>query len=199
MTIALTAEHIGRYKDIARLSNQIRAFGCRRGCRLDHLVPCEEHLPLPASDPLADELADDLEKMGPIYVKLGQVFSSRGDLLPPPYVKALTRLQDHNRTRSLCRSRETVEQELGCRLSKAFQEFEEKPVATASLGQVHRAILHNGRPVAVKVQRPGIRKEIAEDMEVLTDIARFADEHTRGRPPLSVCRDSGRVPQEPDP
>ena len=93
-------------------------------------------------------------------------------------MKALARLQDHNQPFSYAEVVETVEQELGCRMSKAFQEFEEKPVATASLGQVHRAVLHNGRPVAVKIQRPNIRKEIGEDIEVLSDIAKFADEHT---------------------
>lgn len=178
MSLAFKPEHIKRYKDIAQLMMKYGHSSMTADAGLDPILTEEDRVPELGQDPKAEELAADLEKMGPIYVKLGQVFSSRGDLLPASYVKALTRLQDHNTPFSYTEVVETVEQELGCRLSKAFQEFEEKPVATASLGQVHRAILHNGRPVAVKIQRPGIRKEIAEDIEVLTDIARFADAHT---------------------
>ena len=178
MSLAFKPEHIKRYRDIAQLMMKYGHSGLSTEMGLDPILTEDDRLPEPGQDPQAEELADDLEQMGPIYVKLGQVLSSRGDLLPASYVKALTRLQDHNQPFAFAEVAKTVEEELGCRLSKAFQEFEEKPLATASLGQVQRAILHNGRPVAVKVQRPGIRAEIAEDLEVLSDIARFADDHT---------------------
>ena len=168
MSLAFKPEHLKRYRDIAQLMLKYGHSTMTTESGLDSILTEDDRVPVAAGqDAKADELADDLEKMGPIYVKLGQVFSSRGDLLPASYVKALTRLQDHNQPFSYAEVVETVEQELGCRLSKAFQEFEEKPVATASLGQVHRAVLHNGRPVAVKIQRPGIRADIAEDIEVL--------------------------------
>jgi ubiquinone biosynthesis protein len=178
MSLAFKPEHLKRYRDIAQLMMKYGHSSMTAESGLDEILTEEDRRAEPVQDPKAEELADDLERMGPIYVKLGQVLSSRGDLLPAPYVKALTRLQDHNKPFSYAEVVETVEQELGCRLSKAFQEFEQKPLATASLGQVHRAILHNGRPVVVKVQRPGIRAEIGKDLEVLTDLARFADDHT---------------------
>ncbi len=178
MSLTFKPEHLKRYRDIAQLMMKYGHSSLTAEVGLDQILSESERIPAPGEDPKAEELADDLEKMGPIYVKLGQVFSSRGDLLPPAYVQALTRLQDHNQPFSYAEVVETVEQELGCRLSKAFLEFEAKPLGTASLGQVHRAVLHNGRPVVVKVQRPGIRAEIAADLEVLTDIAHFADAHT---------------------
>jgi len=116
--------------------------------------------------------------MGPTFIKLGQVLASRSDLLPAPYLKALSKLQDKVEPFPFEQVEDIVQHELGVRLSKAFQEFEEKPIAAASLGQVHRAILRDGRKVAVKVQRPGIRKQIAEDLEVLDEIATFAEAHT---------------------
>ena len=91
---------------------------------LDPILSEEERVPELGKDPKAEEPADDLKKMGPIYVKLGQVFSSRGGLLPASYVKALARLQDHNQPFSYAEVVETIEKELGCRLSKAFQEFD---------------------------------------------------------------------------
>lgn len=181
MSLALKPEHIKRYRDIAHLLMKYGHSNLTSEIGLDAVLSDTEHAPRETDsvqDPQAEELANDLEQMGPIYVKLGQVLSSRGDLLPASYVKALTRLQDHNRPIPYAEVITTVEQELGCRLSKAFQSFEEKPLASASLGQVHRAVLHNGRPVVVKVQRPGIRAEVGSDLEVLSDIARFADAHT---------------------
>src|SRR5262249_12608779 len=125
-----------------------------------------------------DQLANDLEAMGPTYVKLGQVLSSRPDLLPEPYCKALTRLQDNVKPFSFSEVEEIVMTELGVRISKAFSRFDVEPIAAASLGQVHRAELRDGRPVVVKIQRPDIRKQIMEDFEVLTQIAEFLDGHT---------------------
>jgi ubiquinone biosynthesis protein len=124
------------------------------------------------------QLADDLEAMGPTYVKLGQLLSSRSDLLPEPYLKALTRLQDKVKPFSYEEVEQIVLSELGVRISKAFSRFDPKPIAAASLGQVHLAALRDGREVIVKVQRPNIRKQIAEDFQVLSQIAEFLDTHT---------------------
>jgi predicted unusual protein kinase regulating ubiquinone biosynthesis (AarF/ABC1/UbiB family) len=126
-----------------------------------------------------EELVRDLEKMGPTFVKLGQVLSSRSDLLPEPYLKALARLQDKVEPFPFAQVEKMVQDELGVRLSKAFLEFEPTPLAAASLGQVHRAVLREGHEVAVKVQRPAIRQRISQDLQVLEELANFADEHTQ--------------------
>ncbi len=131
-----------------------------------------------SGQPAPEELADDLEKMGPTFIKFGQLLSSRPDLLPEPYLKALARLQDKVKPFPYEQVEAIISSELGVRISKAFSFFEEKHLAAASLGQVHRAALRDGRPVVVKVQRPDIRKQIAEDFEVLEEIAAFFDEHT---------------------
>jgi ubiquinone biosynthesis protein len=117
--------------------------------------------------------------MGPTFVKLGQILSSRPDLLPPPYVKALSRLQDNVKPFSFADVERIVQAELGVRLSKGFAHFDPEPLAAASLGQVHRAILRDGREVVVKVQRPGIREQIAEDVAVLEEIVEFLQSHSR--------------------
>jgi predicted unusual protein kinase regulating ubiquinone biosynthesis (AarF/ABC1/UbiB family) len=127
---------------------------------------------------LPEQLADDLEAMGPTYVKLGQVLAGRPDLLPDAYLKALARLQDKVKPFSYAEAEEVVMAELGVRISKAFSRFDTEPVAAASLGQVYRAALRDGRLVVVKVQRPNIRPQIAQDFEVLEQIATFLDSHT---------------------
>ena len=128
---------------------------------------------------LPDELAADLERLGPTYVKLGQLLSTRADLLPPAFLEALTRLQDKVEPFPFPEIEAIVTAELGVKMSKAFAEFEKTPVAAASLGQVHRAVLRNGRPVAVKVQRPGIQERILKDLDILREIAETADEHSK--------------------
>jgi predicted unusual protein kinase regulating ubiquinone biosynthesis (AarF/ABC1/UbiB family) len=126
----------------------------------------------------AARLADDLEKLGPTFVKVGQFLSTRVDLLPADYIAALARLQDKVEPFSFGEVERIVAEEIGVRLSKAFAVFEDVPVAAASLGQVHRAELRDGRAVAVKVQRPDIEARIREDLEVLGEIATFLDGHT---------------------
>lgn len=127
---------------------------------------------------LPDKLAHDLEALGPTFIKLGQLLSTRGDLLPPAYLEALSRLQDSIEPFPFADVQRIVEEELGARISKAFTVFEEKPIAAASLGQVHRAALRDGRAVAVKVQRPGVAETIEKDLEALDEIANFLGART---------------------
>ena len=126
----------------------------------------------------ADALARDLESLGPTFVKLGQLLSTSADLLPQAYLEALTRLQDAVEPVPFEQIKQVVEEELGVRLSKAFSSFEERPLAAASLGQVHRAALRDGRIVAVKVQRPGVAEQVAGDVEVLKQIADYLSAHS---------------------
>ena len=127
----------------------------------------------PGSSPAVDAeaLACDVERLGPTFIKLGQLLSSRADLLQPAYADALARLQDDVEPFPFADVVRIVEEELGVRLSKGFAHFEEKPLAAASLGQVHRAALRDGRPVAVKVQRPDVREQVALDLDTLGDVA----------------------------
>ncbi|HEX3542627.1 MAG TPA: AarF/UbiB family protein [Acidimicrobiales bacterium] len=174
MALTLRPQHLRRYRDIARLL--IRHGGRRlvRQVGLDAALQEDDEV-VEAS---AAELADDLEAMGPTFIKLGQLLSTRADLVSGPYADALSRLQDDVAPFPYEEVERIVEEELGVRISKAFASFDPTPLASASLGQVHRAEMRDGRQVAVKVQRPGIRPQIAEDMDVLAELAQFADEHT---------------------
>lgn len=183
MAITLGRDDLVRYAELARLlikygrSDLAEALTDAGGAQ--PLAPPERgNGSGKAKPPEAEELADDLERMGPIYVKLGQVLSSRSDLLPAPYVKALSRLQDKLDPFPYSEVEHIVREELGARISKAFGEFDPRPMAVASLGQVHRARLRDGREVAVKVQRPGIRQEMEGDLEALEHVADLADTHT---------------------
>jgi ubiquinone biosynthesis protein len=119
-----------------------------------------------------------LVELGPAYIKLGQVLSTRPDLLPPPYILELEKLQDDVTPIAVEEVENIIEQELGGRLSKMFASFDREPIGTASLGQVHAAELRDGRPVVVKVQRPNIRNLLADDIAFFHELAVFMSEHT---------------------
>ena len=119
-----------------------------------------------------------LVELGPAYVKLGQVLSTRPDLLPATYVEELEKLQDDVGKMPIEDVRATIEEELGTRISKLFDEFDDEPLGTASLGQVHAAKLRDGRDVVVKVQRPNIRGQLADDIEYFREFASFLTAHT---------------------
>ncbi len=119
-----------------------------------------------------------LVELGPAYVKLGQVLSTRPHLLPPSYITELETLQDHVTPVAFERVRRVVEDELQGRLSKLFGAFDETPLAAASLGQVHAAELRDGRGVVVKVQRPDIRESLADDIDFFGELAGFVTAHT---------------------
>jgi ubiquinone biosynthesis protein len=180
MKLSLKPAHLKRYKDIVWLfwkygrSDVARDLG-----DLEILDQRQSEPKTGETSPKPEELADDLEKLGPTYVKMGQLLSSRADLLPAPYLAALARLQDKVQPFSFGEVEQIVQNELGARISKAFSFFDPTPLAAASLGQVHFAALRDGRPVVVKVQRPGIRQQITEDFEVLEELAKFFDAHTQ--------------------
>jgi predicted unusual protein kinase regulating ubiquinone biosynthesis (AarF/ABC1/UbiB family) len=172
-----SASHLKRYRQIAALLWKYGRSDLVHQMSSHEAIDPEE-LKAGPKDAAPDQLADDLEAMGPTYVKIGQVLSGRPDLLPEPYLKALARLQDKVKPFPYEDVERTVQVELGIRISKAFSRFDIEPLAAASLGQVHRAALRDGREVAVKVQRPDIRLQVAEDFEVLGEIADFLEEHT---------------------
>ncbi|HEX7706424.1 MAG TPA: AarF/UbiB family protein [Thermoanaerobaculia bacterium] len=122
--------------------------------------------------------AKSLREMGPAYVKFGQLLSTRPDIVPQEYILALESLQDDLDPFSFGDVERIVEEELGVRISKAFESFEATPLAAASLGQVHRAVLRDGREVVVKVQRPDVREQVRHDLEVFTEIAQELERHT---------------------
>jgi predicted unusual protein kinase regulating ubiquinone biosynthesis (AarF/ABC1/UbiB family) len=177
MGILLKGEHLKRYKDIAALFMKYGRSDLVKSAGLEEAVATEP-VAAPSEEKLAEELAADLERMGPTFVKIGQLLSTRADLLPLPYLEALARLQDKVGPFPFLEVEAIVSAELGVRLSKAFSEFDPEPLAAASLGQVHRAALRDGRKVAVKVQRPHIREQILKDLEALAEIASFLDHHT---------------------
>ena len=126
-----------------------------------------------------EELAEDLKNMGPTYIKLGQLLSTRPDLIPEPYMKALEALQDDVEEIPYSEVQKIVEEEIGQRISKAFESFEVQPLASASIGQVHLAILRSGKKVAVKIQRPGVRKNFTEDLDTLKELSDVAVKHSK--------------------
>lgn len=174
--VALKTKNLKRYRDVALLLVKYGRSDLVKQSGLNESLEPEESAP--TESPKAEELAADLEKLGPTFIKLGQLLSTRADLLPPAYLEALTRLQDQVEPFSYEEVDRIVSEELGVRLSKAFAEFEPKPLAAASLAQVHQAYMRDGRAVVVKVQRPKVRQRIVEDLESLEEISHFIDSHT---------------------
>jgi len=177
MVVSLKPERLKRYKDVAMLlikygrSDLISAAGLEGSVLPDEIAAESQTAP-------AEDLAKDLERLGPTFIKLGQLLSTRADLMPGPYIDALSRLQDQIEPFPYEEVERIVSGELGVRISKAFADFEPTPLAAASLSQVHRAYMRDGRAVVVKVQRPDIRDLIVGDLESLGEIAHFLDQHT---------------------
>jgi ubiquinone biosynthesis protein len=179
MGLSLKPKHLGRYGALARLLVKYGRRDLVEGAGLDAAL--SDDRPADAAGepaPEAAQLADDLEKLGPTYIKLGQLLSTRADILPLDYMEALSRLQDEVAPFPGAEAERIVEEEIGVRMSKLFGSFDPEPIAAASLGQVHRATLRDGRQVAVKIQRPGIRTQILDDLDAFGEVARFVDDHT---------------------
>ena len=175
MTAAPTG--VARTAQILRFLLKYRSAGVFTGLDMDAAASQVDDPPPAAGTP--EQFVNDLEALGPTFVKIGQALSTRPDMVPPAYLEALERMQDNVAPVPFHEIREVVEQTLGVRLTKPFSEFDEEPIGCASLAQVHRASLRDGRQVAVKVQRPDIEPLIRSDLDAIAALAKRADQHTR--------------------
>lgn len=119
-----------------------------------------------------------LEELGPAFIKLGQILSTQGDILPREYIEQLEKLQDDVPPVPVAEITRVIESELGQPLATLFADFELEPLAAASIAQVHRATMPDGTDIVIKVQRPGVKEQIDLDLQILQDFARLADRHT---------------------
>lgn len=171
MKISLKPKHLKRYRQIASLLLRFGFSEAVRGSGLEELLGEELGRITQRAHPKPAELVSELEALGPTFVKLGQVLSTRGDLLPHEYIAALSTLQDKVEAVPFEAIEQVVLEEFGRGIAGVFLTFEPTPLAAASLGQVYKATLHDGRTVAVKIQRPGIRTALADDLDVLDEVA----------------------------
>ncbi|NEQ50534.1 MAG: AarF/ABC1/UbiB kinase family protein, partial [Leptolyngbya sp. SIO3F4] len=134
--------------------------------------------------------------LGPTFIKLGQLFSTRSDLFPVEYVEELSKLQDQVPAFSYEQVKLTIESDLGRSIEELYQTFDPIPLAAASLGQVHRAQLFSGEEVVVKIQRPGLQRLFQIDLSILKGIAHYFQSHPqwgRGRDWLGIYEECCRI------
>ena len=176
----LKTRNIGAYRDVLVLFTKYARKDFHLSLEPEDLVLADESAAEMEPDVArrATAFANALKGMGPTYVKFGQILSTRPDIVPPEYIAALESLQDDVEPFSFADVERIVEEELKVRISKAFESFESTPLAAASLGQVHRAVMRDGREVVVKVQRPNVREQVRHDLEVFSDIAATIEQHS---------------------
>lgn len=141
-------------------------------------------------------IRESLLELGPTFIKVGQLFSTRADIFPAEYVEELAKLQDQVPAFTYEQTVAIIEEELGKPLSKLFRSFDPSPLAAASLGQVHKAKLHSGEEVVVKVQRPGLKQLFTIDLAILKQITRYFQNHPRwgkGRDWLGIYDECYRI------
>ncbi|WP_046227625.1 ABC1 kinase family protein [Paenibacillus dauci] len=178
--MSLHIRHAGRYREIA-MALMRHGFGYmveEMGLHRMLAIP----LKLARRDvhgirTLAERIRLVLEELGPTFVKLGQLASTRSDLLPENVINELVKLQDQVPPFPGEEARQIIELELGTSLDEMLESFQEQPVAAASIGQVHLGKLHTGELVAIKVQRPGVSRVVQRDLEILQDLISLAKRH----------------------
>ena len=179
--MALRPRHLRRYRQIAEVLTKHGFGAIVQQLGLAHYLDLPDrilrrHPPEKETISPAHHVVLALEELGPTFVKLGQIFSTRSDLLPPAYITELSRLQDDVAPAPWETVKSTLQKELGQPISEVFAEFDEIPIAAASLAQVHAATLLSGDEVVVKVQRPDIQPIIETDLDILKDMAQLAQD-----------------------
>jgi ubiquinone biosynthesis protein len=165
-----------KQRNLGRLS-EIAQVAVRHG--FGYVVDGRRHTVEASGTARGRHLREMLDELGPTFVKFGQLLSTRPDIVPPDIIAELRGLQDDVRPFPFVDVERTIREELGQPIERIFTQFDEAPVAAASIGQVHRATLPNGRAVAVKVQRPNAPRQIEADLALLYQAARLAKERIR--------------------
>lgn len=181
MSLQTRVSYINRYREIA-IAISKSGFGyIIKELGLDKVISLPRRLLIRQKDDEVQELTYAerirlfIESMGTTFIKLGQIASTRGDLLPPELIKELEKLQSHVPSFPSDNVKTIIEDALGAPMDEIFMIFDEDPVGSASIGQVHRAMLLSGEDVAVKVQRPNIEKTVRTDLEILRHLATLAE------------------------
>ena len=173
-------KHFKRYREIAQILSRHGLGHLLQILDLTKFLPVRQKKEMEGKKPRtspAERFLLALEELGPTFIKLGQLLSTRADLLPPAYIQQLQKLQDQLPPFPFDQVAECLERELGRPYGNVFAQFNPVPIAAASIGQVHKATLKTGQEVAVKVKRPGIEKILATDIEILYDLAGFIDKY----------------------
>jgi ubiquinone biosynthesis protein len=168
-----------RIREIALCTARHSALALLDCLDLAVLLPRIHQSPPGTPRPIPAHLRALLEELGPTFMKLGQVLSTRADLVPPSFESELSRLQDSGPTVPFEDITAAVERALGVPMTDAYREFDPVPIAAASLGQVHAAVLHDGSDVVVKVRRPGVVDAIDVDLRIMERLAHVATRRSR--------------------
>lgn len=173
-----TYRHLNRYREVAGILAKHGFGDLLHALRLDAGFEGFRRRPRDESATRAERVRLAVEELGPTFVKAGQYMSTRADLLAPEYLHALAKLQDDVPPFPAAQARAVIESELGRPVSRLFARFDDRPLAAASISQIHAARLHDGREVVVKVERPGIRRLVANDLEIMARLAALAEKHS---------------------
>jgi ubiquinone biosynthesis protein len=170
---------LGRLSEIAQVMVR-HGFGYfLEAHKLTDLLPGRPPSAAPDASQRGRHLRELLDELGPTFVKFGQLLSTRPDVVPPDIIAELRGLQDDVRPFPFEQAERVIEEDLGNSIERLFLEFEREPVAAASIGQVHKAVIPNGKTVAVKVQRPGAPRQIEADLGLLYQAAKLVKERVR--------------------
>lgn len=181
MSLQTRVNYINRYREIAiqfsksGLGFLIEEIGLDRVISLPKRILLRQQNDEVLEKTYAERIRIFIEEMGTTFIKLGQIASTRGDLLPPDLIKELEKLQSHVAPFPAAEARKLIEESLEAPIDELFMIFDDTPVGSASIGQVHRAMLHTGEDVAVKVQRANIEKRVRTDLEILRHLAVLAE------------------------
>ncbi|CDZ99874.1 putative protein kinase UbiB [Jeotgalicoccus saudimassiliensis] len=181
MSLQTRVNYINRYREIAMqfsksgLGFLIEEIGLDRVISLPRRILLRQQNDEVLEKTYAERIRIFIEEMGTTFIKLGQIASMRGDLLPPDLIAELEKLQSHVPPFPPDEARRLIEESLEAPIDELFMIFDDKPVGSASIGQVHRAMLHTGEDVAVKIQRPNIEKTVRTDLEILRHLAGLAE------------------------
>lgn len=181
MSLQTRVKYINRYREIAMQFSKsglgfiIEEIGLDRVLSLPKRILLRQQNDEYLEKTYAERIRIFIEEMGTTFIKLGQIASTRADLLPPDLINELEKLQSHVSPFPASDARALIEESLESDIDDIFMIFDDVPVGSASIGQVHRAMLHTGEDVAVKVQRPNIEKTVRTDLEILRHLALLAE------------------------